>query len=288
MEGKAYSDEGKPCQSPGRMKHSSYYNYCPGRGSNARPSARRSFKHGQSVPRPYSNTNPSKKLTVPTIFGFHFWLLDYYSLGHGGCKGYEFSAICLQETWLSSDFDISLFKIHGYNLISQGKMCSSHGGLAIYISEKFNFSTIDLTINSLIWEGQFIEIANTESNKSLIIGNVYRPPSNINTLYQDFTNAFIPILEYLQRANCETIITGDVNIDLLKNYNNATLGNYFNSVVAQSFFPQITLATKFSDHNSTLIDNYLCKLKRIYLQSISGVLRSRIPDHLPYITFLIY
>ena len=25
MEGKAYSDEGKPCQSPGRMKNSSYY-----------------------------------------------------------------------------------------------------------------------------------------------------------------------------------------------------------------------------------------------------------------------
>ena len=26
-----------------------------------------------------SNTNPSKKLTVPTISGFHFWLLDYYT-----------------------------------------------------------------------------------------------------------------------------------------------------------------------------------------------------------------
>ena len=52
-------------------------------------------------------------------------------------------------------------------------MCSSHGGLAIYINEKFNFSTIDLNINSQIWEGQFIEIANIESNKSLILGNVY-------------------------------------------------------------------------------------------------------------------
>ena len=57
-------------------------------------------------------------------------------------NGYEFSAICLQETWLSSDSDTSLFKIDGYNLISQGKMCSSHGGLAIYVSEKFNFSLV--------------------------------------------------------------------------------------------------------------------------------------------------
>ena len=50
-------------------------------------------------------------------------------------NGYEFSAICLQETWLSNDSDASLFKIDGYNLISQGKMCLSHGGLAIYVSE---------------------------------------------------------------------------------------------------------------------------------------------------------
>ena len=65
-----------------------------------------------------------------------------------------------------------------------------YGGLAIYIyiSEKFNCSTIDLNINSQMWEGQFIEIANIESNKSLIIGNVYRPPNNTNSLYQDFTN----------------------------------------------------------------------------------------------------
>ena len=201
-------------------------------------------------------------------------------------NGYKFSAICLQETWLSSDSDTSLFKIDGYKLTSQGKMCSSHGGLAIYINEKFNFSTIDLNINSQIWEGQFIEIENIESNKSLILGNVYRPPNNTNTLYQSFTNEFIPILENLQRSNRETIIAGDFNIDLLKINNNATLGNYFNSVVAQSFFPQITLPTRFSDHNCTLIDNFLCKLKRSYLPSASGILVNRISDHLPYFTFL--
>ena len=51
LEGKACSDERKPFQLPGRMKNSSYY-YCPGRGSNSRPSAHRGFKHGQGVPRP--------------------------------------------------------------------------------------------------------------------------------------------------------------------------------------------------------------------------------------------
>ena len=134
-------------------------------------------------------------------------------------NGYKFSAICLQETWLSSDSDTSLFKIDGYKLTSQGKMCSSHGGLAIYINEKFNFSTIDLNINSQIWEGQFIEIENIESNNSLILGNVYRPPNNTNNLYQSFTNEFIPILENLQRSNRETII---IIIIIIKLYFQAT------------------------------------------------------------------
>ena len=86
-------------------------------------------------------------------------------------KDYEFDVICLQETWLSEDSDITLYQIQGYNLISQGKICS---GLAIYVSSKLNFDVINMNINYQIWEGQFIEISNMETNKLIIIGNVYR------------------------------------------------------------------------------------------------------------------
>ena len=41
-------------------------------------------------------------------------------------KGYEFDTICLQETWLSDDSDITFYQIQGYNLISQGENCSEH------------------------------------------------------------------------------------------------------------------------------------------------------------------
>ena len=56
-----------------------------------------------------------------------------------------------------------------------------HGGLGIFISKKYNFSTIDMNINSQILGAQFIEIANIESNKSLILGNVYLPATQ--TIY---------------------------------------------------------------------------------------------------------
>ena len=37
---------------------------------------------------------------------------------------FKFTVICLQETWLSDEVDLSIFKIAGYDCISQGKSCS--------------------------------------------------------------------------------------------------------------------------------------------------------------------
>ena len=89
-----------------------------------------------------------------------------------------------------------------------------------------------------------------------------------------------------KNKNCEVIIAGDYNIDLLKINDNPTFGNYFNSLVAQSFFPQITLPTRFSNRNCTIIDNFVCKLTKHFLPPTSGILVSRISDHFPYFIFL--
>ena len=51
-----------------------------------------------------------------------------YLKTHGFC----FSAICLQETWMDNDSDLSLFQIPGYTCISNGRSCTQHGGLIIY------------------------------------------------------------------------------------------------------------------------------------------------------------
>ena len=64
-----------------------------------------------------------------------------------------------------------------------------------------------MNINSQIWEGLFIEILRFNSNKVLIIGNVYRHFNNTNEVYYNFTNELIPKLEHLQRGNREAILT---------------------------------------------------------------------------------
>ena len=51
----------------------------------------------------------------------------------------KIDAICLQETWLSNDQDASVFSIAGYQLIHLGKKCSSHSGLAIFLSDSFSY-----------------------------------------------------------------------------------------------------------------------------------------------------
>ena len=49
--------------------------------------------------------------------------------------------ICLQETWLSENDDLSPFQIEGYNSVSRGKSCINKGGLLLYIDSKFTFET---------------------------------------------------------------------------------------------------------------------------------------------------
>ena len=69
-----------------------------------------------------------------------------------------FSAICIQETWLSDDSDISMLVLNGYNCISSGKRCSTKGGVMIYLHEQFNHRIIDMNNQSDHWDGQFIEV----------------------------------------------------------------------------------------------------------------------------------
>ena len=100
----------------------------------------------------------------------------------------EFSAICLQETWFGEESDLSLYQIDNYICIAQAKVCSEHGGLIIYLHQKYNFDHYNLSVKSAFWEGLFILILNSKNGKNIYIGNIYRPPKeNTNEIIQTFT-----------------------------------------------------------------------------------------------------
>ena len=89
------------------------------------------------------------------------------------------------------------------------------------------------------------------------------------------------ILAILTKSKSDVIIAGDFNIDMLKINENNHVSNFFNTVTSHTFFPKITLPTRFSDRNCTLIDNFLCKLSPTMINSKAGILMNNLSDHLP-------
>ena len=112
----------------------------------------------------------------------------------------SFDAICLQESWLSNEADLSMFKLDNYKIISKGKTCSAHGGLVIYLHNSYRHKQILTNVKSDIWEGQFISVTTEKTNNNIIIGNVYRPPRDICDNYQQFNDEFTDILHRLQKT----------------------------------------------------------------------------------------
>ena len=147
-------------------------------------------------------------------------------------NGLFFSAICLQESWLSQDDDISMYQRDAYTCISEGRNGSSKGGLVIYLHKHFTYSTVALYERSDVWEGQFIQISGNELSYKLLLGNVYRPPRNILQNYNTFNDEFNHVLEQLTRSKTEVIIAGDYNLNLLELTKQNIVNEYFTFITS--------------------------------------------------------
>jgi len=209
----------------------------------------------------------------------------------GSCNS-KFHAICLQETWLTRESDVSTLQLNGYNLISKGKLASEHGGVAVYLKDSFKYKVLSISSPSNIWDGIFLEVvineSNIPSNKTLIIGNIYRPPRDTIENYSTFINEIEQILHTFQRNSKDVAITGDFNIDLLKIRQRPIFNEYFETILSNGFIPKITFPTRISSHSSTLIDNILIKLSHNFSFTTAGILLSNISDHLPCFISLDY
>ena len=201
--------------------------------------------------------------------------------------GYAFSAIWIQETWLIENENTSQLELEGYECISQGRSCSSKGGLLIYLSEKFEHIYKSKLTKYKTWEGQIIQVKRGKHlSKSITIGNIYRPPKELLEYYNEFITEFSIILKPLGTNINEVIFTGDFNIDLLKMNNKQIISEYFDMLMGHRFYPKITLPTRLSNNHGTLIDNIFCKLSEITLDTTSGILTKKFSDHQPYFTIL--
>ena len=191
---------------------------------------------------------------------------------------------------MSEDSDKSLLRLEDYTLIYLGKTCSARGGLIIYLKDNLKYKLLNMSLTSNIWEGQFIEIY--EDNlyaKTLILGNIYKPPRDINENYRQFISEFTTVLAKLEINHSDVIIAGDCNMDLLKLHEKPIFGEYFDAITGHSFFPPNYAPYQILGHEwYPHIDNFLYKISHRLLKTTAGIILSRIADHLPYFVSLDY
>jgi len=202
----------------------------------------------------------------------------------------KFSAICLQETWITANMDLSLLEIGEYNLISMKKSCSKHGGVAVYLHESYEYRLIENILDPTDFDAQFIEVSLTDiakASKKVIICNIYRPPRQRVENITAFTHDLEIVFNKLQHAE-NVIVTGDINIDLLKFRENNNINKFLEFMISSSYIPKITFPTRLNQHNGTLIDNMFLKISKGYSETTSGVILTHISDHLPYFISLDY
>ena len=201
--------------------------------------------------------------------------------------GHYFGAICLQETWLRNDADISLFNIPGYRLIHQGSKCTKHGGLIIYLNERYSYKLRNLYTGSDIWEGLFVDVTGYNLRRPLTIGNIYRPPhdNNSNENIGIFLKELSPIIDILQKENTYGAVVGDFNINLLQIGEREKFEEFFDLMCTNNFFPKITLPTRFAKRSCSLVDQMFCKVPQKERVNItSSIIFSSLSDHFPCIT----
>ena len=97
-----------------------------------------------------------------------------------------------------------------------------------------------------------------------------------------FIQEIEPILKELEKSNTESILTGDLNINLLKINDKPIFNEFLDTVISHSFYPKITLPTRLTTQRGTLLDIFYCKLSNATADMKTSILVSEISDHFPY------
>ena len=183
------------------------------------------------------------------------------------------TVLCITETRFSSHRTDDISGYQSFHTIRNS--ATPAGGVSIYVANNISARKI----LNLSFCNDTIEICTVEIkflNHIIILLGIYRPHSNT---IENFNSSFIDLLnnQYLRNKFC--IITGDLNICLLKE-NEQNL-NFRNILFSHHFMPLITKPTRFplreNDEPSCLDHIWLNK----YHSNTAGILNVDVSDHLP-------
>ena len=111
--------------------------------------------------------------------------------------------------------------------------------------------------------------------------------NNNNSNIKIFLDSFTPILNTVTKSSTDVLMAGDLNIDLLKIGEREKFSEYLDLLLGSGLLPQISIPTRFSKKNATLLDHIFSRFQNdpTNQNSISGILFTKISDHLPTFMF---
>ena len=115
-------------------------------------------------------------------------------------------------------------------------------------------------------------------NKSVIIGNTYRPPRELLRLLTNFNEEPIKVIQHNIMKSKKIILSGDFNINILKITEKPAYAHFFDMLTANALLPNITYPTRITRTSVTLIDNIFSNSIRETVKS--GIICNKsISDH---------
>lgn len=195
-------------------------------------------------------------------------------------QNFNFSVYMLQEIWGVGNLKFSLEGYH--DLIFKERETQRGGGVGIFLKNNFEYEIIEeiSIFDEGIFESLFLKVY-IDKNRYKIIGNIYKPP---NSSIENFNDKLTSILDIIRTNNLyrnseEIIFAGDFNVNILRYLDHNLTNQFLSMFLSNSFLPCISLPTRFSHNNATLIDNIFTNRKSTHFES--GLIIHDISDHLP-------
>ena len=178
------------------------------------------------------------------------------------------AVLSITETWLDSTVTDNEVALDGYSIIRKDRNRNG-GGVCMYIRQDLAYNPRD-DLNSDNLESVWCEIL-LNKTKPIIVGTVYRPPSQTNFLQ------FFELTLTKLRSDLEVYILGDLNICFLHKAS-SFCRSYINVLDLFGLTQIINSATRMTQHSASLLDHIICNQKEKICYS--GVLTFGLSDHL--------
>jgi len=183
--------------------------------------------------------------------------------------------IVLTETWFSVDADA--YEIDGYSGCHTVRQRNRGGGVSVYVRSDWNY----VKIGACSMCSETIESCTVRfrvGSEFYSVVSVYRPHDDT---IRNFNSCLEELLHNTDLRNGKTIVTGDLNINLL-NEECANTTSFVSMMQSLNFLPVITKPTKFPSDvqqcRPTVLDHiWINGFKKF----ISGVFSLDLTDHCP-------